>query len=155
MVTYLGSLVQLCCGERGTLQTNITGLCGECSQCMDHTGFAPAHGSMCFPSLHCSGARLLCKETVQSRPVFRPLARSKLLRLRFLGTPQRYRLSRSCVLCPSHVRAAQATRCLASALSQFGGGSYHLPHPSCPVSWVHRQKRHLKCAVCLLWEADF
>ena len=25
MVTYLGSLVQLCCGERDTFQTNITG----------------------------------------------------------------------------------------------------------------------------------
>ena len=27
MVTYLGSLVRLCCGEGGTLQTNITGVC--------------------------------------------------------------------------------------------------------------------------------
>ena len=38
VVTYLGSLVQLCCGEGGTLQTNITGMCGECSQCMDTLG---------------------------------------------------------------------------------------------------------------------
>ena len=30
-VTHLGSLVQLCCGEGGTLQTNITGMCGKCS----------------------------------------------------------------------------------------------------------------------------
>ena len=42
MVTYLGLLVQLCCGEGGTLQANIAGMCGECSQCMDHTEFAPA-----------------------------------------------------------------------------------------------------------------
>ena len=42
VVTYLGSLVQSCCGEGGTLQTNITGVCGERSQCMDHTGFALA-----------------------------------------------------------------------------------------------------------------
>ena len=28
MVTYLGSFVQSCCGEGGTLQTNITDLCG-------------------------------------------------------------------------------------------------------------------------------
>ena len=41
MVTYLGSLVQLCCGEGGTLQTNITGVRAECSQCLSHTGFAP------------------------------------------------------------------------------------------------------------------
>ena len=68
VVTYLGSLVQLCCGEGGTLQTNITGMCGECSQCMDHTGFAPAPGGMCFPGLHCSGSRLLSRGTVQSGP---------------------------------------------------------------------------------------
>ena len=49
VVTYLGSLVHSCCGEGGTLQTNITGLCGECLQCMDHTGFAPAHGAYAFP----------------------------------------------------------------------------------------------------------
>jgi len=46
VVTYLGSLVQSCCGEGETLQTNITGVCGEFSQCLGHTGFAPAH-SMC------------------------------------------------------------------------------------------------------------
>ena len=39
MVTFLGSLVQSCCGEGGTLQTNITGVCGECSQCLGHTPF--------------------------------------------------------------------------------------------------------------------
>ena len=51
-----------------TLQTNITGMCGECLQCMDHTEFAPAHSCMCFLSLHCSGSRLLCRGTVQSGP---------------------------------------------------------------------------------------
>ena len=61
MVSCLGSLVQWCCGERGTLQTNITGVCGACSQCLSHTGFAPAH-RVCFPTLHCSGFRLLCRE---------------------------------------------------------------------------------------------
>ena len=47
MVIYLGSLVQLCSGEEGTLQTNITGVCGECSQCLGHTGFPP--GMYSFP----------------------------------------------------------------------------------------------------------
>ena len=42
MVTYVVSLVQLCCGEAGILQTNITGVCGECLQCMVHAGVAPA-----------------------------------------------------------------------------------------------------------------
>ena len=48
MDTFLGSLVQLCSGEGGTLQTNNTGLCGECSQCLGHTGFAPSHGVCAF-----------------------------------------------------------------------------------------------------------
>ena len=48
MVTYLGSLVQCCCGEGGTLQTNITDMCGECSWCLGHTGFAPAYGMCAF-----------------------------------------------------------------------------------------------------------
>ena len=43
MVTYLGSLVQLCSGEGGILQINITGMCEECLQCVDHSGVAPAH----------------------------------------------------------------------------------------------------------------
>ena len=43
MGTFLGSLVQSCCGEGGTLQTNNTGVC---SQCLSHTGFAPAHSLM-------------------------------------------------------------------------------------------------------------
>ena len=97
VVTYLGSLVQSCCGEGGTLQTNITGMCGECSQCMDHTGFAPAHSSVCFPSLHCSGsAGILSK----AGPAFYTLPRSKLLRFRFSDTSQRRRLGWSCILCP-------------------------------------------------------
>jgi len=51
VVTYLGSLAQLCCREGGTLQTSIAGVCGECSKCMDHTGFTPAHGVCAFPSI--------------------------------------------------------------------------------------------------------
>ena len=45
------------------------------------------------------------------------LPRSKLLRFRFLGTPERHTLGWACVLCHSLVRPAQATRWLVSALS--------------------------------------
>ena len=50
-------------GER-TLQTNITGVCGECSQCLVHTGFAPAHSVCVFPvytvqALGCSARNCL------------------------------------------------------------------------------------------------
>ena len=64
VVIYLGSLVQLCCGDGGTLQTNITGICGKCSQCLDHTGFSPAYGMCAFPvyisqTLGCSAGNCL------------------------------------------------------------------------------------------------
>ena len=61
MVSLLGSLVQSCCGEGGVLQTNVTGMCGAHPQCSGHTGFAPVC-CVCFPHLHCSGSRLLCRE---------------------------------------------------------------------------------------------
>ena len=107
MVIYLGSLVQLCCGEGGTLQTNITGMCGECSQCLGHTGFAPTHvcvlsqfillrlwvslqgnslrwalGCVHFPGLSCSGSSswVLHKGTDSVEPAFCALPRSKQLR---------------------------------------------------------------------------
>ena len=129
VVTYLGSLVQFCCGEGGILQTNTTGMCGESLQWMDHTGFSQAHGGVCFPCLHCSGSRLLLRRT---GPV---IPRSKLLRFGFSGTPQSHRLGCTCVLCPSQVPAAQATRCLASALSQVGHASL-LPTGSRPLSFL-------------------
>ena len=43
----LGSLVQLRCGEGGMLQTNNTGVG---SQCLSHTGSAPAHGACSLPA---------------------------------------------------------------------------------------------------------
>ena len=50
MVSCLGSLVQSSSGEEGALQTNVTDLCGEHSQCSGHIGFAPAHGCVLSPS---------------------------------------------------------------------------------------------------------
>ena len=106
----------------------------ECLQCMDHTGFAPAHRGMCFLGLHCLGSRVLCRALSKAGPAFCALPRSKLLR--FSGTPQGHRLVWASILCPSEVGAAQATRCLARALSQVGCASYHLPSPSRSVSLV-------------------
>ena len=116
MVTYLGSLVQLCCGEGGTLQTNITGMCGECSHCLDHTGFAPTHGDCAFPVYTAQAPGCSAGELSKTGPGLYALPRSKLLRFWFLGTPQRHILGWACVLCPSQVRAAQVMRCLVSTL---------------------------------------
>ena len=110
-------------------------MCVECLQCLGHTGFAPimacvlswstllrlqvalqgnclkqALDCMHFPGLRHSGSgsRVLHKGTDSVGPAF----------------------------CASQAQAAQATKCLASALSQVGGASYHLPGPSHLVSRV-------------------
>ena len=137
MVIHLGSLVILCCAEGGTLQTNITSVCGECSQCLGHTGFAPrsqivlfrstllrlqvalqgnclkwALGCMHFPGLRCSGSgsRVLHKVTDLVASAFCALSRSEQLR-----RPGVWRVH----------------------TPQVGGASYHLPRPSQSFSWVH------------------
>ena len=122
MVTYLGSLVQSCCREGGTLQTKITGICGECSHCLGHTGFVHAYGVCAFPVYTAQAPGCSAGELSKAGPGLHALPRSKLLRFRFSGTPQRRRLGWACVLCPSQVPAAQMTRCLASALSPGGAG---------------------------------
>ena len=106
MVSCSGSLVQSCCGEGGGLQTNVTGLCGEHSQCSGHTGFVPTHRCLCFPCLHCSGSRLLYMEKALH-----------CMRFQFLGFPQKRRLGWACV-CAFPTGAAQAARSLMGALSR-------------------------------------
>ena len=102
--TFLGSLLQSRCGEGGSLQTNNTGMC---SQCLSHTGPAPAHracalpvhtaqalgcsagnrprpalGCMHFPGLSRSGSGtwVVLRGTDSVGPAFCALPRSKQLR---------------------------------------------------------------------------
>ena len=157
----------MCCGEGGTLQTNITGVfgewsqwfsrtgvapdhgvCGECSQCLGHTGFVPTHGMYAFPVYTAQAPGCSAGGLSKAGPGLHALPRSKPLRFRFSGTPQRCRLGWACVLCLCQVRAAQVTWCLASAHSPGGAG--RLIASPVPAS----QFRRLRCAVCLLWGAD-
>ena len=131
MVSFLVLLVELCCREGGTLQTNITGMCGECSQCLGHTGFAPAHGVCAFPVYTAQSPGCSAGELSKAGPGLHALPRSKLLRFRFLGSLQRHRIGWACVLCPSQVREVQATRCLVSALSP---GAVHLITSAVPAA---------------------
>ena len=143
------SLVQSCCGEGGTLQTNITGMCGECSQCLGCTGFAPTHGMCAFPDYTAQSPGCSAGELSEVGPGLHALPRSKPLRFRFSGTRQRPRLGWASVLCPSQVRAAQVTRCLASTVApswrlhlitspvpaaQFSGCTAGAPSQVCCVS---------------------
>ena len=85
----------------------------------------PPSRRVCFPCLHCLGSRLLCWELSEASPGLRALPRSKPLRFRHSGSPQRLRLGWACVLC--QVRAAQVTWCLLSMVA----ATYHLPRPCC------------------------
>ena len=85
---------------------------------MDNTEFAPAHGACAFPVYTAQAPGCSAGELSEAGPGFHALPRSKLLRLRFSGTPQRHRLGGACILYPSQVQEAQGTRCLANALSQ-------------------------------------
>ena len=133
MVIYLGSLVQLCCGEGGTLQTNITGMCGECLQCLGHTGFAPAHAMCAFLVYTAQAPGCSAGELSKSGPGLHALPRSKLLRFRFSYTLQRHRVGWACILCPSQFGAAQATKCLVNAHSP--GRAVCLITSPVPATW--------------------
>ena len=123
MDTFLGSLFQSRFGEGGTLQTNNTGVC---SQCLSHTGPAPAH-CMCTLPAHTAQA-LGCSTGKPSKagPGLHVPPRSKPLRFRHSGSPQRRRLTWACILCSSQVRAARVMRCLASKVA----ATYRLPIPA-------------------------
>ena len=154
MVIYLGSFVQLWCGEGGTLQTSITGVCGECLQCLGHTGFAPTHSVCAFLVYTAQAPGCSAGELSKAGPGLCAFPRFNTLRFRFLGTPQRHRLGWACILCPSQVRAAQATRCLASAVSP-GGWCVLSPPWSQPLSFLcAHQECCPRCDVCRLWWAD-
>ena len=71
------------------------------SQCLSHTGPAPAHGA------HRSGSRLLRPEPSEAGRELHAPPMCKLLRLRHSGSPQRCRLGWACILCPSQVRVAR------------------------------------------------
>ena len=91
---FLGSLVQLRCGEGRMLQTSNTGVC---SQCLSHSGPAPAH------SAHRSGSTVLSWEPSEAGPRLHAPPQSMPLNL---GSQiaLRHRLGWACVLCPSQVK---------------------------------------------------
>ena len=97
-----------------------------CARSFSATLVCPRLRCVCFPCLQCLGSRLLCWELSEAGPGLYALPRSKPPRFRYLGSPQRRRLSWACILCPSQVRAAQVTRCLVRAVS----ATYRLPIPA-------------------------
>ena len=150
-VTYLGSPAQSCRGEGGAPQTNVTGACG--ARAVSGPRWVCLHSRRVrFPGLRCSGSRLLCRTCLK-----RALGCVHFPGLGCSGPGSRV-VHRGTdgwawVLCPSQVRAAPATGCLASALSP--GGRCVLPPPRPGLGFLGAQREHrLRCTVCLLWGAD-
>ena len=151
MDSYLGSLVQSCCREAGTLQTSLA--CVGRFSVWAPLGLPPF--TVCVLSQSTLlRLQLLCWELSKVDPGLHALPGSKPLMFRFLGTPQRRRLGWACGLWPSQVQAAPASRCLASALSpDLGGGGCLITSPV-PAAWLPgcTVGAPLRCAMCLLWE---
>ena len=111
----------------------------------------PRSQHVCFHGLHFSGSRLLCWELSEAGPGLHVLPRSKSLSFRFSGTPQRCRLSWVCILCPSQVRAAQMTRCLASTVNpRCGVHLFISPVPASGFSGCTMGVSSQVCCVSLL-----
>ena len=149
MVTYLGSLFQYCCGDRGTLQTNISGTCGECFKCLGHTGFAPAHATCAFPPYTSQVLGCSARELSEVGPGLCALPRFNPLRFRFSGSPQRGRLGWACVFLPFPGPSISGDQvlgkrclprwgvCLITSLvpaTWFPGWQRVHPSPVCPMS---------------------
>ena len=139
MVSCLGSLVQSCCREGGALQTNVTGLCGEHSQCSGHTGFAPLMG-VCSPRLYCSGSRLLSRERALRGVDFPGLSRSDSgFRVFHKGAG-----SVGPAFCAFQGGVAQAARSLRSTLSP--GAACIVPSTAQPQFWARRSGTPCVCS---------
>ena len=137
MVTYLGSLVQSCCGEGGTLQTNITGVCGECSQCFVHTEFAPTHGVCAFPVYTAQALGSSSGELSEAGPGLHTLPKSKPLRFRFLGCSTKAQTWLGLRFVPFPSPSSSGDQVLGERTLPSCSKSYHFPGPCHLVSWLH------------------
>ena len=110
-----------CAAGREEHCKQISLVCVRSARSVGHTGFAPTHGVCAFMGYNSHAPGCFAGELSKVGPGLHALPRSKPLRFRFSGTPQRHRLYWAYVLCPSQVQAAQVTRYLASAVTPNWG----------------------------------
>ena len=136
------------------MKTNITGVCGECSQCFGHTGFVPAHGVCAFPvypvqALGCSARNCLrCTLGCMHFPVLNHSGSGS----RILHKGQTW-LGLCFVPFPGPSRSGDQV--LGEHSHPPGRGCILSPPPSQPLGFLSVQWAHLlRCAGCLFWGAD-
>ena len=107
-------------------------MCGGHLQCFSHTGFAPTHGMCAFPIYTAQAPGC----STWAGPELCALPRSKPLRFRFLGIPQRHRLSWACVLClPRQEQLRQPEAWWTPSLQVQCALSPPWSQPQFPVRW--------------------
>ena len=111
-------------------------LSGLCSQCSGHTGFAPTHGVCAFSVYTAQAPDCSAGELSKAGPGLRALPRSKPLRFRFLGTPQRHRLSRTAFCALPRSKQLRQLGAWRAHSPQVGPCVVSSSRPSCSVSWV-------------------
>lgn len=112
------------CGEGGTLQTNITGVCGESSECLGHTGFAPL--AVCV------------------------LSQSTLLRLQVALQGLFPKQTLDCMHFPGLSRSGQVLRYSTKAQTQLGLHFVPFPGPSSSGDQVFGESSLLRWVVRLI-----
>ena len=124
-------------GGRNTAKKHHWHVWGVLAVCQPHW-VCPHSWRVCFHGLHFSGSRLLWHELSDAGPGLRALPRSKLLRFRFSGTPQRRRLRWTCVFVPVPGLGSPGDQVLGKhSHPQLKAVTYRLPHPSRLVFWVY------------------
>ena len=151
MVINLGSLVQLCCGEGGTLQLISLACVGSaCSvwATLDMPGL-----TACVLSWSTLLRLQVALLGTKAGPGLRALPRSKLLKFKFLGTPQR----------PDLVGLMFCALPRSEQLGQLGAWRAHSPQVQCILSPPQSQpigflgaswRTYLRCAMFLFWGVD-
>ena len=134
MDTFLGSLVQSCCREGGTLQTNNTGVC---SQCLSHTGPAPTHGTCTLPA-HTAQA-LGCSTRNHPRPALGCMYLPGLSRS---GSGTRVVLRGADSVGPAFMPFPAPSSLGDEVFGELGHCNL-LPLPSLPLSFLGVQPAHL------------
>ena len=152
VVTYLGSRVQLCHRERGLLQTNLTGVCGELTV-SGPPWVCPTHGMCAVPVYTAQAPGCSAGDLSKAGHGLHALPRSKLLRFRFSGTPQGQTRVGLCFV-PFPGPSSSGDQELGEHTAP-GVWCVLSPPPSQPLSFPGaQQERHLWCVLCLLWGAD-
>ena len=118
------------------MSTNITGMCGECSQCLGHTGLAPAHDVCAFPVYTAHAPGCFSGELSKVGPGLRVLPRSKSSSSGSWVLPKGTDVV-GLVFFPFQIPSSPGDQVLGErTLPRLGGASYHLPRPSHSVFWV-------------------